>query len=180
MPIMRKQRKVESRTPFDISLAIIIGVLLAFAGLAIHSQQPQSDVPADAEAGISFAKGEEDIKTKEEPEPKQAKQSLVSKNSTIKVEQKATSGTCQDWMKSAGISDTASAYTLIMRESGCNPNAVNPSTGACGIGQQLPCGKWKHTWNDPVGAMKDMQTYVFSRYGSWANALAFHNSHGWY
>lgn len=91
-----------------------------------------------------------------------------------------TGGTCQDWMKQAGIVDTANAYELIMRESSCNPNSVNKSSGACGIGQQLPCGKWEHKWNDPVGGMIDMQKYVLSRYGSWANAVSFHNAHHWY
>jgi hypothetical protein len=89
-------------------------------------------------------------------------------------------GTCAEWMSTAGITDTATAYTLIMRESGCRPDAVNPSSGACGIGQQLPCGKWPRQWNDAVGAMVDMQTYVFQRYGSWQNALAFHYRMNWY
>jgi hypothetical protein len=90
------------------------------------------------------------------------------------------SGSCADWMTAAGISDPGSAYKLIMRESGCNPNAVNRGSGACGIGQQLPCGKWAHTWNEPIGAMIDMQGYVVARYGSWANALAHSYAQGWY
>lgn len=90
------------------------------------------------------------------------------------------SGDCNSWMVAAGISDMANAYTLIMRESGCNPNAVNRSSGACGMGQQLPCGKWPHVWNEPVGALVDMQNYVYGRYGTWANALAHSYSHNWY
>lgn len=90
------------------------------------------------------------------------------------------SGSCASWMAQAGISDPANAYKLIMRESGCNPNAVNISSGACGIGQQLPCGKWPHTWNEPVGAMIDMQNYVVASYGSWANALAHSYAQNWY
>jgi len=92
----------------------------------------------------------------------------------------APTGTCADWMRLAGITDPGNAIILINRESGCNPNAVNRSSGACGIGQQLPCGKWPHAWNDPVGGMIDMQSYVMARYGSWANAVAFSTSHGWY
>lgn len=90
------------------------------------------------------------------------------------------SGNCESWMAAAGITDRASAYALIMRESGCNPNSVNTSSGSCGIGQQLPCGKWPHQWNDPVGAMIDMQNYVFSTYGSWANALGHSYRMNWY
>lgn len=90
------------------------------------------------------------------------------------------SGDCHSWMDAAGITNQTTAYQLIMKESGCNPNAVNPFSGACGIGQQLPCGKWPHTWNDPIGGMKDMQNYVMSRYGSWSAALAFHLANNWY
>lgn len=92
----------------------------------------------------------------------------------------AVTGDCHSWMAAAGIVDQVSAYQLILRESGCNPNARNASSGACGIGQQLPCGKWPHVWNDPVGAMIDMQAYVFGRYGSWANALAHSLANNWY
>lgn len=93
---------------------------------------------------------------------------------------KAPSGSCVDWIKAAGVKDVANAHALIMRESGCNPNARNASSGACGLGQQLPCGKWPHAWNDPIGGIKDMQAYVFGRYGSWAAANSFQLANGWY
>lgn len=93
---------------------------------------------------------------------------------------KPPSGKCTDWIKAAGVKDVVNAHALIMRESGCNPNATNPSSGACGLGQQLPCGKWPHAWNDPIGGIKDMQAYVFARYGSWAAANSFQQSRGWY
>lgn len=92
----------------------------------------------------------------------------------------APSGSCATWIAEAGVTDVANAMIVINRESGCNPNAVNRSSGACGIGQQLPCGKWPHVWNDPVGSIIDMQAYVFGRYGSWAGAVAQENSAGWY
>lgn len=107
------------------------------------------------------------------------------------------SGTCSEWMNAAGITDQANAYKLIMRESGCNPCSYNPGQSncgltsqqvnntqyggvACGIGQQLPCGKWTHAWNDPVGGMVDMQNYVFARYGTWLAALNHSYANGWY
>ena len=89
-------------------------------------------------------------------------------------------GDCSAWMEQAGITDTVNAYKLIMKESGCNPRAVNKTSGACGIGQQLPCGKWSHQWDDPVGGMKDMQGYVIGRYGSWQQAWEYFNSNGSY
>lgn len=88
------------------------------------------------------------------------------------------SGSCGEWMVAAGITDMANATTLINRESGCNPNAVNKSSGACGIPQALPCSKLGT--NDPVEQLKWMQNYVNNRYGSWANAVSHSNSKGWY
>lgn len=88
------------------------------------------------------------------------------------------SGSCQDWMVAAGVTDMANAYTLIMRESGCRPDAVNRSSGACGIPQALPCSKLGT--GDPVEQIRWMQNYVVRRYGSWAGAVSWHNSHNWY
>lgn len=94
------------------------------------------------------------------------------------IPQAQASGSCGDWMNQAGIVDHQNASILIMRESGCNPNAVNRSSGACGIPQALPCSKLGT--KDPVEQLKWMQNYVFSRYGSWANAVAHSNQRGWY
>jgi hypothetical protein len=88
------------------------------------------------------------------------------------------SGSCHDWMVAAGVTDIANAYTIIMRESGCNPNAVNKSSGACGIPQALPCSKLGTS--DPVEQIRWMQNYVINRYGSWAGAVSFWNQHHWY
>ena len=92
----------------------------------------------------------------------------------------AYSGTCADWMAQAGVADMANASELIRRESGCNPNATNRSSGAFGIPQALPASKIAYCGSDPVCQIRWMQDYVTRRYGSWANAVAFHNSHNWY
>ena len=117
-----------------------------------------------------------------------SKYQLVPTVETVKAESFGSAsyleivGKHEGWMNLAGIppSDWSVANELISRESGWNPNAVNASSGACGLGQQLPCGKWPHEWNEPVGALKDMQEYVIGRYGTWANALSWHDSHNWY
>ena len=87
---------------------------------------------------------------------------------------------CKIWAKQAGVPLPQSALNLIERESRCSPAAVNASSGACGIGQQLPCGKWPHQWDDPVGGLKDMYAYVLGRYGSWDSAWVFWQQHMWY
>lgn len=89
-------------------------------------------------------------------------------------------GSCEQWMAQAGVNDLASARELIRRESGCNPNAVNRSSGACGIAQELPCGKSGCGLGNPVCQIKWMQNYVNARYGGWANAIVWHNAHHWY
>lgn len=92
----------------------------------------------------------------------------------------SVSGSCGDWIRAAGISDLANANELIRRESGCNPNAVNPTSGACGVAQELPCGKSGCSLGDGACQVKWMNTYVLARYGSWANAVGFHNRNNWY
>ena len=92
----------------------------------------------------------------------------------------APSGSCADWIAGAGIGDVGNAQELIRRESGCNPNAVNPSSGACGVAQELPCGKSGCSLGDGACQVKWMNSYVLGRYGSWANAVAFHNANNWY
>lgn len=91
-------------------------------------------------------------------------------------------GTKADWMRAAGIPEAEWGYvdSIVTRESGWNPNAVNKSSGACGLGQQLPCGKWAGAWNDPVAALRAMSGYVKARYGGWAGAVAFWNANRWY
>jgi hypothetical protein len=90
------------------------------------------------------------------------------------------SGACIDWITSAGITDVANAMELIRRESNCNPQAVNQSSGACGIAQELPCGKSGCQLGDGPCQIKWMANYVYARYGSFTNAIAFHNNNGWY
>lgn len=92
----------------------------------------------------------------------------------------AVSGSCASWIASAGISDVANAKDLIQRESGCNPNAVNPSSGACGVAQELPCGKSGCSLGDGACQVAWMKSYVLARYGSFANAIAHHNANNWY
>jgi len=118
----------------------------------------------------------------------QAKKEAQSKSvqAALRVIQPATvttiSGDKYTWLAASGIPEAQWSYvdSIVSRESGWNPNAVNKSSGACGLGQQLPCGKWAGAWNDPVAALKAMTNYVDSRYGGWSQAVAFWNSNHWY
>lgn len=94
------------------------------------------------------------------------------------VAQIAPNGSCRDWIVQAGVADVENAYWLIMKESGCNPNSVNKSSGACGIPQALPCSKLGTS--DPIAQIQWMQNYCVRRYGSWAGAVAHFRNVGWY
>lgn len=84
------------------------------------------------------------------------------------------SGTCAEWMAQAGIPNIEATNKLIINESGCNPNAVNRSSGACGIPQALPCSKLTNVCPtmEPVCQLRWMDNYVKDRYGTWNGALA--------
>lgn len=85
-------------------------------------------------------------------------------------------------MAAAGIAQGDFFYAdwLIMKESSWNPEAVNPSSGACGLAQALPCSKIGKNWNDPATALAWMANYVKNRYGSWHAAVQFHKANNWY
>jgi phage-related minor tail protein len=75
---------------------------------------------------------------------------------------------------------------LVDRESGGDPQAVNPSSGAAGLAQALPPSKyppgaWPYT--GPASAVKQIQwmaNYISGRYGTPTAALGFHDAHNWY
>ena len=129
----------------------------------------------------------ENLQAKKEREAEQAR--IASEQAAQKPKAQATSapaaqisGDKHSWLAASGIPQAHWGYvdSIVSRESGWNPNAVNKSSGACGLGQQLPCGKWAGAWNDPVAALRAMNSYVVGRYGGWPQAVAFWNSNGWY
>ncbi len=105
-----------------------------------------------------------------------------TKAATVSSATASYSGSHADWMAAAGISpsDYSAVEILVMRESSWNPSAVNPTSGACGLTQALPCSKIGPNWSDPVVALAWGDAYVKGRYGSWQAALAHSYSVGWY
>jgi len=125
------------------------------------------------------------LQAKKEREVKAAQEAKLVQ--VAKVSQPAApvaniSGNKESWLAASGIPADQWGYvdSIVTRESGWNPNAVNASSGACGLGQQLPCGKWSGAWNDPVAALRAQHGYVVDRYGSYAGAVAFWNANHWY
>jgi len=92
------------------------------------------------------------------------------------------SGTKTDWLAASVIPQEAwgAADFIVSQESGWNPNAVNPSSGACGLAQALPCSKVPGNPYDPINSLNWMNGYVVGRYGSWEGAVQHKEAEGWY
>lgn len=67
-------------------------------------------------------------------------------------------------------------HRLISHESGWNPRARNPSSGACGLHQFLPC----RAYGDVKAQGSAGYRYIKQRYGSPAGAWAFWTRNHWY
>ena len=91
-------------------------------------------------------------------------------------------GSKSDWLAASNIPEQYWGYAdfMVQKESSWNPNAVNSSSGACGLAQALPCSKLGPDWNNPVVALNWMNNYVNGRYGSWENAYSFWQVNRWY
>lgn len=91
-------------------------------------------------------------------------------------------GTKSEWLAASNIpaGDWGYADFMVQKESGWNPNAVNKSSGACGLAQALPCSKVPGNPYDPVTSLNWMNGYVNGRYGGWAGAYSFWTQNRWY
>ena len=78
-----------------------------------------------------------------------------------------------------GANQVAAFNTIITLESNWDPNAVNPYSGAFGLGQALPASKIGPD-RSPVAQINWILAYIEGRYGTANRALAFHLAHGWY
>lgn len=97
----------------------------------------------------------------------------------------AATGSHEHWMKQAGIPASwfSSINYIVTHESGWNPHATNPSSGAYGLPQALPGSKMAAAGRDwrsnPITQLKWMKNYV-GRYGGGPGAAAFWRAHHWY
>jgi len=71
-----------------------------------------------------------------------------------------------------------SLYNLWYKESTWNAKAVNPTSGACGIPQALPCAKISD--RSMPGQIEWGLSYIQHRYGNPTEAWRFWRSNNWY
>ena len=86
------------------------------------------------------------------------------------------------WLAASNISQDNWGYAdyIVGNESHWNPNAINSSSGACGLAQALPCSKVPGNPYNPIDSLNWMNGYVNGRYGSWAGAYNWWVAHHWY
>jgi hypothetical protein len=75
---------------------------------------------------------------------------------------------------------SAAKAFIYSHESGNNPSAINSSSGACGLGQALPCSKMPCVLGDYACQDNFFTGYMLARYGSWQNAMSFWQKNRWW
>jgi uncharacterized protein YabE (DUF348 family) len=89
------------------------------------------------------------------------------------------SGSHEDWMRAAGISESDFGFVnfIVQKESGWTFHSRNKSSGAYGLCQALPGNKMASAGADwetnPTTQLKWCASYAKGRYGSWENAYNF-------
>lgn len=83
-------------------------------------------------------------------------------------------------LKEAFGEEWRQASELVCRESSFNHKAINPTSGACGLFQALPCSKMQCELEDIDCQIAWGKKYIDGRYGEVEVALSFHDEKGWY
>lgn len=78
------------------------------------------------------------------------------------------------------VSGDADKMFIYQHESGNTPTSINHSSGACGLGQALPCSKLPCSLNDYACQDNWFTQYAISRYGSWKQAREFWQQNRWW
>lgn len=118
-----------------------------------------------------------------EPEPEPVQQTAAQAPAAPPAPPQYTGGGSPEaWMSAAGIAPSDWGYVdfIASRESGWNPNATNPSSGACGLIQAHPCSKVPGSGYDPIDNLRWANGYATGRYGSWEAAYSFWVSNHWW
>lgn len=80
-----------------------------------------------------------------------------------------------------GESEWGAFENIVQRESGWNPNAINKSSGACGLFQMFPCKKTNGAYKTSYEAQIETGiNYIASRYKTPSKAWKFWQQHHWY
>lgn len=150
----------------------------------IYSEVYAQELPkAQSEIKLKPQKKERPVKKakpKKQVQPKKVEPKVVAE--TPPAPEPVVTGGKLEWMKAAGIDPSDYTYVdyIISKESGWNPDATNPTSGAHGLPQALPYSKTGCGWVDAVCQLQWATSYAVGRYGSWGGAYNFWvNNHWW-
>lgn len=182
-----------------IVLIVIVSVILGVTPLPTIQQPPNLAVDTNPSSSVIQNSKSEDKETKPaEVKPEEAKPTVEKVqtwqdnpqncNQEVQYISETAPFNCIDKPQPAPApvaqavpADDGSAKSFIyMKESGNNPGAINASSGACGLGQALPCSKMPCSLSDYACQDNFFTGYMQNRYGTWENAKAFWLSHRWW
>jgi len=99
----------------------------------------------------------------------------------------AGGGVKTDWLRASGIAESDWGYAdyIITKESGWNPNAMNSSSGACGLAQALPCSKVPGNPLNPIDSLRWANSYAqtcvsYRMYCGWQGAYNYWLENNWW
>lgn len=170
-----------------VGLFVAALVVLATPAQDIHNSTPreksqavQAEVPRKEPSTSNILNAE--LRSSEKAQTEQQAEVEPEENAATVAIPAPQSNTPEAWMNAANIpqSEQEGYKELVARESSWNPHAVNPSSGSCGLAQELPCGKSGCQTGDPVCQLEWMRRYVKGRYGDVWSAISFHNANNWY
>jgi hypothetical protein len=159
---------------------VVIAVLITTSMVVVNAQTPKHDTPAHITKPV--------VKTAPatpQPTPEPVSAPVVADTAPavetpvaapVETPQPApTYGSHEELMAAAGIdpSDYAAVDYIVSRESGWNPDATEPNSGAHGLPQALPYSKTGCGWDDAVCQLQWASNYAVARYGGWWAAQAY-------
>jgi len=177
---------------FKDAIQIVIAILITTSLVAVNAAPlkqksvtktiPVTKVAVIKAAPVPSKPAQEAVSAPQTTQPVAPAQTPVTQ--PVQASQSVYSGGHEDWMAAAGIapSDYAAVDYIVSHESGWRIVAQEPHTGACGLVQELPCGKsgcvnFDTDGNfisvDPVCQLKWASNYAVSRYSSWWGAQSF-------
>ncbi|MFE4666109.1 transglycosylase SLT domain-containing protein [Streptomyces sp. NPDC056716] len=154
---------------------------------AARKAAAESAVAKKAAAEEAKAKAEQEAKEREEAEAAEeaASEEATSDASSFSVQSSYTVAQIQAMARQMVPSGQWTCFSNIVdHESDWNYKAVNPSSGAYGLFQALPAGKYVSAGADwqtnPATQIKWGLSYMNERYGSPCDAWTFWQANNWY
>lgn len=153
----------------------------AVADQAFYERINQQFIPNDVEPLAIHLQAAEAEELPPEPPPAPAAPAAAAAAAPA-IPMYSGGGSPAEWMAAAGIAESDWGYVdyIATRESGWNPNATNPTSGACGLIQAYPCSKVPGSGYDPIDNLRWANGYAVGRYGSWASAVSFWQDNHWW